>query len=43
MFTKTFHDKLVYSRRMQRLTELLSPLLDVRGGGTRCRLRRRQN
>lgn len=27
MITKTFHDKVVYSRRMSRLTELLTPLL----------------
>lgn len=27
MITKVFHDKMVYSRRMSRLTELLTPLL----------------
>ena len=33
MFTKAFHDKLVYSRRMMRLTELLSEMLQNNGGG----------
>lgn len=31
MFTKLFHNKLVYSRRMTRLTELISNILN--GGG----------
>lgn len=33
MFTKAFHDKLVYSRRMMRLTELLSEVLQNNVGG----------
>lgn len=32
MFTKFFHNKLVYSRRMTRLTELISNILNVGGG-----------
>ncbi len=31
MITKLFHDKMIYSRRMERLTELISEML--RGGG----------
>lgn len=31
MFTKLFHDKVIYSRRMERLTELITEML--RGGG----------
>ncbi len=27
MFTKLFHDKVVYSRRMERLTELISEMM----------------
>lgn len=27
MITKVFHDKVVYSKRMSRLSELLTPLL----------------
>lgn len=30
MITKLFHDKMIYSRRMERLTELISEML--RGG-----------
>lgn len=30
MFTKLFHDKVIYSRRMERLTELITEML--RGG-----------
>lgn len=33
MFTKLFHDKVIYARRMERLTELITEML--RGGGMR--------
>lgn len=33
MFTKLFHNKLVYQRRMTRLTDLISNVLNGGGGG----------